>query len=75
MTSADGMPMARRIRCACSAIRSPDSALAARISSCGCIIQAACALSSEAVTPYGSAALLTAMPALSSGLMPLMSMP
>jgi hypothetical protein len=36
------------------ASRSPDSALAARISSCGCIIHAICALSNEVVTPNGS---------------------
>jgi len=51
ITSAEGMPSARRITCVCSASRSPDSALAARSSSCGCTIQAIWALSSEVVTP------------------------
>ena len=75
ITSADGMPSARRITCVCRASRSPESALAARNSSCGCIIHAICALSNEEVTPNGSAALLIAMPAVSIGLRPLMSIP
>jgi hypothetical protein len=75
MTSSEGMPSARRTTCACKASRSPDSALVARISSCGCIIQAIWALSSDEVTPYGSTALPMAIPAVSSGLRPLRSIP
>ena len=55
--------------------RSPDKAFAARASSCGCISHAIWAASIEVVTPYGSMALLTALPSVSSGLSLRMSTP